>query len=172
MIALWKVGHSTRTETRIRIKWFVSDYHIWVTHILRRNSVVVTGVYLRLHNAMKFEQWTFLVLRCKALTACLLLSYRTPGETLHAFEHQKQILLLLSFFWRESPQWVRAFSLTRFLDHTKRRTPVDRTTLDKWSARRRDLYRTTHDTHNRQTSMLSVGFEPTISKASGSRSTP
>ena len=32
-----------------------------------------------------------------------------------------------------------------------------------WSARRRDLYLTTHDTHNWQTSMPPVGFETTIS---------
>ena len=35
--------------------------------------------------------------------------------------------------------------------------------LDEWSARRRDLYLTTHNTHNRQTFMPPVGFEPTIS---------
>ena len=34
-----------------------------------------------------------------------------------------------------------------FLDHTQRRSTVGRT-LDEWSARRRDLYLTTHDTHN------------------------
>ena len=50
-----------------------------------------------------------------------------------------------------------------FLDHTQRRTTVGRTPLDERSARRRDLYLTTHDTHNRQKSMLLVGFEPTIS---------
>jgi len=50
-----------------------------------------------------------------------------------------------------------------FLEHTQRRTTVGRTPLDEWSARRRDLYLTTHDTHNRQTSMPQVGFEPTIS---------
>ena len=50
-----------------------------------------------------------------------------------------------------------------FLDHTQRRTTVGRTPLDGWSARRRDLYLTTHDTHNRQISMPPVGFEPTIS---------
>ena len=50
-----------------------------------------------------------------------------------------------------------------FLDHTQRRTIVGRTPLDEWSARRRDLYLTTHDTHNRQISMPPVGFEPTIS---------
>jgi len=40
---------------------------------------------------------------------------------------------------------------------------VGRTPLDEWSARRRDLYLTTHNIHNRQTSMPPVGFEPTIS---------
>jgi len=35
--------------------------------------------------------------------------------------------------------------------------------LYEWSTRRRDLYMTTHDKHNRQTSMPPVGFEPTIS---------
>ena len=50
-----------------------------------------------------------------------------------------------------------------FLDHIQRRTTVGRTPLDEWSARRRDLYLTTHDTHNRQISMPPVGLEPTIS---------
>ena len=49
------------------------------------------------------------------------------------------------------------------LDHTQRRTTVGRTPLEEWSARRRDLYLTTHNTHNRQTSMPPVGFELTIS---------
>ena len=53
--------------------------------------------------------------------------------------------------------------LMRFLDHTQRRITVGRTPLDEWSARRRDLYLTTHSTHNRQTSMPPAGFEPTIS---------
>ena len=50
-----------------------------------------------------------------------------------------------------------------FLDHTRRRSTVGRTPLDEWSARRRDLYLTTHDTHNRQISMPPVGFEHKIS---------
>ena len=47
--------------------------------------------------------------------------------------------------------------------HTQRRSTDGRTPLDEWSARRRDLYLTTHETHNRQISMPPVGFEPTIS---------
>jgi hypothetical protein len=50
-----------------------------------------------------------------------------------------------------------------FLDHTQRRSTVGGTPLDERSARRRDLYLTTHDIHNRQISMPPVGVEPTIS---------
>jgi len=66
-------------------------------------------------------------------------------------------------FWRDSPQWARASSFTKFLDHTKRRITYGRTPLDEWSSRRRDLYLTTYNTHNRQTSMPPVGLEPTFS---------
>ena len=63
--------------------------------------------------------------------------------------------LRYSFFfffllWRCDPTRVMASSFLRFLDHTQRRSTVVRTHLDEWSARRRDLYLTTHDTHNRQ----------------------
>ena len=50
-----------------------------------------------------------------------------------------------------------------FLDHTQRRSTFGRTPLDEWSARRRDLYLITHDTHKRQISMPPVGFKPKIS---------
>jgi hypothetical protein len=45
---------------------------------------------------------------------------------------------------------------------TLRHTTLRRTPLDEWSARRRDLYLTTHNTHKRQTSMPPSGFEPAI----------
>jgi hypothetical protein len=67
------------------------------------------------------------------------------------------------FIWRNNDQQAGAYSFTRFLDHTQRRTTVGMTPLDEWSARRRDHYLTTHNTHDRQTSMSPVGFEPTIS---------
>jgi hypothetical protein len=47
------------------------------------------------------------------------------------------------------------------LDHTQTHTTVGRTPLEEGSARRRDIYLTTH-THKRQTSMPPGGFEPTI----------
>ena len=60
-----------------------------------------------------------------------------------------------------------ASSRTRLLDHTQQCAIVGTTPLNEWSVRRRDLYLTTHNTHNRQTSMPPVGFEPTI--AAGER---
>ena len=42
--------------------------------------------------------------------------------------------------------------------------PFGRTSLDEWLARRRDLYLTIHNTHNKQTSMIPARFEPTISE--------
>jgi hypothetical protein len=72
-------------------------------------------------------------------------------------------LCLFVCIWRDSPHWARASSFTRFLDHKQRRTTVGRTPLDKRSARRRDLYLTTHNTQNRHTAMPAVGFETTIS---------
>jgi len=65
--------------------------------------------------------------------------------------------ITLHFFWLVSPQWARASSFTRFLDQTQRRNTVGGTPLDEWSARRRDLYLTTHDTHNKQTNIHAPG---------------
>jgi hypothetical protein len=88
--------------------------------------------------------------------------------------HQNNVVCLFVclFSWRYKPLWlyfhspVAGFSLlvfVRFLDHTQRSATVGRTPLDEGSARRRDLYLTTHNTHNRQTSTSPVGFETTIS---------
>jgi hypothetical protein len=45
---------------------------------------------------------------------------------------------------------------------TQTHTTLGRTPLEEGSARRRDLYLTTHNTHKRQTSMHPAGLEPTI----------
>ena len=74
-----------------------------------------------------------------------------------------KLLVFFVSFWRNSHHWVRASSFTSFLDHTKRRITVGRTPLDEWSALRRDLYLTAYNTHDREISMLPVGFEPRIS---------
>ena len=50
------------------------------------------------------------------------------------------------FLWRCVPTRAMASFFLRFLDHTQRRITVGRTSLDEWSARRRDLYMTTLNT--------------------------
>jgi len=75
---------------------------------------------------------------------------------LSTFYKSRAIIFLLIFFfalWRCCPTRAMASSFLRFLDHTQRRNIVGRTPLDECLARRRDLYLTTHNTHNRQTSM-------------------
>jgi hypothetical protein len=46
--------------------------------------------------------------------------------------------------------------------HAFTNTTIGRNPLDERSARSRDFYLTTHNTHKRQTSKLLVGFEPAI----------
>jgi len=78
------------------------------------------------------------------------------------------------FFWwgvAIAPQWAKVSSFMRFLDHIQRRTTVSRTPLVEWSARRRDLYLTTHNTHNRQT-WFRWDLNPQSQQASSRRPTP
>jgi len=66
-------------------------------------------------------------------------------------------------FGATTPSEPRLTHSRGFLDHTQWRTIVGRTPLDEWSARRWDLYLTTHNTQNRQISMPPVGLKPKIS---------
>jgi hypothetical protein len=73
---------------------------------------------------------------------------------------------LFSFYLAKQPPppWAMASSVTRFLDHTQRRTAVGRTPLEEWLARRRDLYLTKHTTITTDRHPCPpVGFESTIS---------
>ena len=74
------------------------------------------------------------------------------------------VIMTIFFMGFAAQSRAVASSFLRFFEITHSDTPQSvRTPLDKWSARRRDLYLTTHNTHNRQTSLLPAGFEPTIS---------
>jgi len=62
---------------------------------------------------------------------------------------------------RPGPPHCRDFTITF------RHTTLGRTSLGEWPARRRDLYLTTHNTHNRTFIMLSAGFKPSIPASDG-----
>jgi hypothetical protein len=74
--------------------------------------------------------------------------------------------LSFPFFWTLLPSHCSCSGLLLHLitlsdTHTHTHT-LARTTLDQGSARRRDLYLTIHNTHNRQTAMPPPEFEPAI----------
>ena len=73
--------------------------------------------------------------------------------------------------WHNSPSGPRPPHYPGFMI-TFRHATVGRTPLYEWSARRRDLYLTTHNIHKKQTSMPPTGFEPQSQQASGRRPTP
>jgi len=84
--------------------------------------------------------------------------------TLHAsVKCSRQLRMNSPFFvpWCNRPRRPRPPHCRGFMIVLRHTTP-GRTPLDEWSARRRDLYLTTHNTHKRQTSMSAAGFKPTI----------
>ena len=66
------------------------------------------------------------------------------------------------FLWCFYPIPVHGLPLTGFAITPIWHTRIGRTPLDEWSARRSDLYLTTHDVHKRHIPMQPAGFEPTI----------
>ena len=118
------------------------------------------------------QEWTFSWLVLVAflyrdvLLACVNLNFHVLNVKLNSWPSYCEMckdVIIRFFFWLWGLSWTMASSFTRFLDHKQRRTAVYRTPLEEWSARRRDLYLTTHNTHNRQISLPPAGFEPTIS---------
>jgi hypothetical protein len=95
------------------------------------------------------------------------LSEKTRRSTKHALHYSHFAYIFLLFIILLALQPTLGFSLSShpgdFLDHTQWLTAVGRTPLDEWSARHRDLYPTTHNTYNRQTSMPPAEFKPAIS---------
>ena len=96
---------------------------------------------------------------------CYLLALLGAHHFLHVGRIRVKLLTfrqVMSYIYMEHPFFM-------FLDHTRRRSTVGRTPLDQRSARRRDLYLTTHDTHNRQISMLRWDSNPRSQQVSGRR---
>ena len=77
--------------------------------------------------------------------ACVAAQLTASTRAPHSLVSHK----IFFFFGATAPQWARASSFTRFLDHTQRCTTVDMNPLDGWSAWRSDVYLTTHNSHNR-----------------------
>jgi hypothetical protein len=131
--------------------------------------------------------WDFLLLYCIALLeelVCFLLyflrfdfslfyfynsveNYKTSHQQNTDTQNYQTFHIFINFFlfFATAPSGPGPPLFPKFPDHKQRYTTVGRTPLDQWSARRKDLYLKTHNTPNRQTYMLPVGFEPSISAA-------
>jgi hypothetical protein len=72
------------------------------------------------------------------------------------------VSLIILLLFAQQPSMGHSLLIHEFLNDTKRCNTAGRTPLDEKSARRKD-HLTTHNTHNRQTSMPPVGLEPKIS---------
>jgi hypothetical protein len=79
------------------------------------------------------------------------------------------IIITLSSFAAQRGLWPPR--ITRFLDITQWRTTVVRIPLDEWSARHRDLYLTTHNTHKKHP-FFRWDSNPQSQQASGRTPTP
>jgi hypothetical protein len=79
----------------------------------------------------------------------------------HSATQKTQILVFV--FGATAPSGPGPPHSRGFLDHTQRHITVSRTPLEEWSACLRNLCLTVHNTHNRQTSMPPLWFEPIIS---------
>ena len=79
---------------------------------------------------------TFWLLKCRRLTWVIGTWTFGSIENCEWINMQLTLRRLMSYIYMEHP-------FLMFLDHTQRRITVGRTPLDKWSARRRDLYLTT-----------------------------
>ena len=72
-------------------------------------------------------------------------------------ENLRSTVCLFVCFRRDSPPLCQGL-LIHEVSRSQRRTTVGRTPLEEWSASHRDLYLTTHNTHNRQSSMRPGGI--------------
>ena len=130
-----------------------------------RMSSYTTALIIKIatvYVSIRKNYWKFVHLNTSQRTAFHKSASHQQSYSLNRLTRIREFVWLF-VFGATAPQWARASSFTRFLDHTQRATTVGRTPLDEWSACLRDLYLTTLNTQNRQASMPPVGFEPTIS---------
>ena len=181
-----KIYHLQRCTCSAQLNFQIittsEGYQLWSFSLSNSHSIPFKTKYSHHHPLLKSHQQSVIFLwdtessftplkndRCLQIyinVEHLHTKFQVPPQR-HLFRNKSYIMYIhiyiFSPLWRCGPTPAMASSCLRFLYHTQRRTTVGRTPLDTWSARRRDLCLTTHDTHNRQTSMPPVGFEPTSS---------
>jgi len=93
--------------------------------------------------------------------------FNSASSYMHKFVCTSEFSFFLSFFlsflvWYHLPSLCRIRRLLLNLTTLNDIYTIGRTPLEEGFALRRGLYLTTHNTHKRETSTISAGFEPTI----------
>ena len=139
--------------------WHVRTYLRNSWHKLQVAAFAQLAVVGRGSNACVYVIASFTMCERTEQRICIKFCFKigkTATETyqllLHRLHHWIQFLP-----WRHSPSGPRPPHCRGFII-TLRHTTLSRTPLDWWSARRRDLYMTTHNTHKRLTSMPPGGI--------------
>jgi hypothetical protein len=104
------------------------------------------NIYMYVQNMYLEEQLSFLCQQSTSLT-----------WSFHTFLTCVWWWFIDSFFlWHCSPTGAMVSLFLMFLDHTQWHNTFDRTPLDEWSACCRDLYLTTHNTHNKHHVLIGI----------------
>jgi hypothetical protein len=129
---------SQKKLLHVQMMAFTAKNHaLWLT-----NVSISLHIWSVLHTLHCYRQALY-----TAVAATTLCSISQPTDT-NTRPSPVEILSYYFLFWLCSPARAMASSFTRFPHHTQRRATVSRTPVDEWSARRRDLYLTTHNTHD------------------------
>jgi len=102
---------------------------------------------------------------------CVLISQQNLSQIFLMLRRIQRHTIIIFSLWCCGPTRVMVSSSLRFLHHTQRLITVGRTPMDEWSAGRRDVHLTTHNTQKRKTSTTPKEFEPHSEEASGRRPT-
>jgi hypothetical protein len=147
----------------------IVNYWVYLASVLddwgRRHGMILTGerlTYMEKNLCLCHSVYHKSHMDCRGYW---IRAFAMRGLPLTALFKMISSFFLSFLFWPLLPThcrwWLLLLHLIMLNDkntHTLSTTP-----LDEWSAYRRDLYLTTHNTHKRQTSMSPAGFDPAIS---------
>jgi hypothetical protein len=119
-----------------------------VSSFLTTKAIPTSSYCRRLERLDLASTWQFVFISWSLINYMANKTYNVPWKmySCTVLIQFRTVLFIFSVSAAQHGLWP---PLTRFRDHTQRHATGGRTPMDEWSARRRDLYLTTHDTHNK-----------------------
>jgi hypothetical protein len=151
-------ARSTKHKKLLRI---VDSANFWIKYYINSTLFIKSGTLNIGHTAQAIYPYLRIFPSAKTVLGHTVLLYPSPESFTWLLYRQGATAPR-----GPGPPHYRGFTITL------RPTTLSRTLLDEWSAPRRDLYLTTHNTHKRQISIPPAGFEPAIPAAADPRIRP